>query len=192
MLGGFAKTLFGSSNDRYVKSLGSIVNKINGFEPVISAMSDEELSSQTVKFRERLANGEKLDEPAPRSPRQCARRPSARSASAITTCRWSAASCSTAARSPKCAPAKARRWSRRSATYPQRAGRQRRPCRHRQRLSRQARRGNGWAKSTSFLGLTVGVIIPNLSDDERREAYATRTSPTARTTSSASIICATT
>ncbi|NWM55077.1 hypothetical protein GY652_27870, partial [Escherichia coli] len=57
MLGGFAKTLFGSSNDRYVKSLGSIVNKINGFEPVISAMSDEELSSQTVKFRERLANG---------------------------------------------------------------------------------------------------------------------------------------
>jgi preprotein translocase subunit SecA len=61
MLGGFAKTLFGSSNDRYVKSLGSIVNKINGFEPAISAMRDDELSSQTVKFRERLANGEKLD-----------------------------------------------------------------------------------------------------------------------------------
>jgi hypothetical protein len=42
----------------------------------------------------------------------------------------------------------------------------------------------------SFLGLTVGVIVPNLSDHERREAYAA-TSPTARTTSSASIICAT-
>lgn len=61
MLGGLAKTLFGSSNERYVKSLGSIVAKINGFENTISAMTDEELSAQTVKFRERLANGEKLD-----------------------------------------------------------------------------------------------------------------------------------
>jgi hypothetical protein len=61
MLGGFAKTLFGSSNDRYVKSLGGSSNKINAFEPAISAMSDEQLANQTVLFRERLANGEKLD-----------------------------------------------------------------------------------------------------------------------------------
>ncbi|MDB5702092.1 MAG: secA, partial [Sphingomonadales bacterium] len=52
---------FGSSNDRYVKSLGSIVQKINDFDPSISAMSDEELSNQTVLFRARLAEGEKLD-----------------------------------------------------------------------------------------------------------------------------------
>ncbi|MDB5713383.1 MAG: secA, partial [Sphingomonadales bacterium] len=38
-----------------------IVQKINDFEPVISAMSDEELSNQTVLFRARLAEGEKLD-----------------------------------------------------------------------------------------------------------------------------------
>ncbi|UZK67142.1 preprotein translocase subunit SecA [Sphingomonas sp. M1-B02] len=61
MLGGLAKTLFGSSNERYVKSLGAIVQKINAFEPTISALSDEELAGQTVKFRERLAGGEKLD-----------------------------------------------------------------------------------------------------------------------------------
>jgi preprotein translocase subunit SecA len=61
MLGGIAKAIFGSSNDRYVKSLGSIVQKINDFEPVISAMSDEALSNQTVLFRARLAEGEKLD-----------------------------------------------------------------------------------------------------------------------------------
>jgi hypothetical protein len=42
-----------------------------------------------------------------------------------------------------------------------------------------------------FLGLTVGVIVPNLDDFERREAYHS-TSPTAPTTSSASTICATT
>ncbi|MEG3086659.1 preprotein translocase subunit SecA [Sphingomonas sp. PB4P5] len=65
MLGGFAKTLFGSSNDRYVKSLGTIVNKIGSFEPTISAMSDEELADQTVKFRARLADGAKLDDLLP-------------------------------------------------------------------------------------------------------------------------------
>ncbi|MDB5715483.1 MAG: secA, partial [Sphingomonadales bacterium] len=37
------------------------MQKINDFEPVISAMSDEELSNQTVLFRARLAEGEKLD-----------------------------------------------------------------------------------------------------------------------------------
>ncbi|OYY72223.1 preprotein translocase subunit SecA [Sphingomonas sp. 28-63-12] len=61
MLGGLAKTIFGSSNDRYVKSLGSIVAKINAFEPQIAALDDAALSAQTMRFRERLANGEKLD-----------------------------------------------------------------------------------------------------------------------------------
>ncbi|MEP9401063.1 preprotein translocase subunit SecA [Sphingomonas sp. VNH70] len=61
MFGGLAKSLFGSSNDRYVKSLGGIVAKVNGFEPQMTAMSDEELAAQTPRFRERLANGEKLD-----------------------------------------------------------------------------------------------------------------------------------
>jgi preprotein translocase subunit SecA len=61
MLGGIAKAIFGSSNDRYVKSLGSIVAKINDFEPTISVMTDTELANQTVLFRARLAEGEKLD-----------------------------------------------------------------------------------------------------------------------------------
>ena len=61
MFGGLAKSLFGSSNDRYVRSLNPILAKIAGFEPSLKAMSDAELSAQTVKFRERLANGEKLD-----------------------------------------------------------------------------------------------------------------------------------
>src|SRR5919107_4925824 len=61
MFGGIAKAIFGSSNDRYVRSLGKIVDRINGFEPTLSAMTDEELANQTILFRERLANGEKLD-----------------------------------------------------------------------------------------------------------------------------------
>jgi preprotein translocase subunit SecA len=61
MWGGVAKAIFGSSNDRYVRSIGKIVEKINGFEPTISAMSDDELANQTLLFRRRLAEGEELD-----------------------------------------------------------------------------------------------------------------------------------
>ena len=65
MLGGIAKAIFGSSNDRYVKSLGKIVDRINGFEPTISALTDAELANQTVVFRDRLANGAELDDLLP-------------------------------------------------------------------------------------------------------------------------------
>ena len=65
MLGGFAKTLFGSSNDRHVKSLNPITNKIASFEPTLQALSDADLAAQTVKFREQLAAGTKLDDLLP-------------------------------------------------------------------------------------------------------------------------------
>ena len=39
------KTMFGSSNDRYVKSLGKIVDQINALEPQLQALSDEELAA---------------------------------------------------------------------------------------------------------------------------------------------------
>ena len=61
MFGGLAKSLFGSSNDRYVKSLKPTVAKIAAFEPEMQAMTDEQLAAQTVKFREQLANGATLD-----------------------------------------------------------------------------------------------------------------------------------
>ena len=60
-LDGIAKRIFGSSNDRYVKSLGPIVRQINAFEPTIAALSDDELRGQTEKFRARLTAGEALD-----------------------------------------------------------------------------------------------------------------------------------
>ncbi len=65
MFGAIAKSIFGSSNDRYVKSLGKIVERINSFEPTISAMSDEALVDQTRLFRERLAAGATLDDLLP-------------------------------------------------------------------------------------------------------------------------------
>ncbi|MGE0179443.1 MAG: preprotein translocase subunit SecA, partial [Sphingomonas sp.] len=65
MFAGFAKAIFGSSNDRYVRSLRKIVDRINAFEPTISAMTDEELKAQTATFRARLGEGEKLDDLLP-------------------------------------------------------------------------------------------------------------------------------
>ena len=61
MFGALAKSIFGSSNERYVKSLGRIVDQIAAFEATMQAMTDEQLVGQTATFRERLANGETLD-----------------------------------------------------------------------------------------------------------------------------------
>src|SRR5213078_4199766 len=61
MFAAVAKSIFGSANDRYVRSLGKYVDAVNGFEPNISALSDDELKGQTELFRQRLANGERLD-----------------------------------------------------------------------------------------------------------------------------------
>ena len=65
MIAGLAKSIFGSANDRYVRGLGKYVDAVNGFEPNISALSDDELRAQTDLFRQRLAGGEKLDDLLP-------------------------------------------------------------------------------------------------------------------------------
>src|SRR5690242_3287681 len=65
MIAGLAKSIFGSANDRYVRGLGKYVDAVNGFEPNISALTDDELRGQTDLFRQRLANGEKLDDLLP-------------------------------------------------------------------------------------------------------------------------------
>ncbi|MEN8676354.1 MAG: preprotein translocase subunit SecA, partial [Alteriqipengyuania sp.] len=65
MLQSMMKSFFGSSNDRYVKSLDKIVQQINALEPAMQELSDEDLQAQTPKLRERLAEGAKLDDILP-------------------------------------------------------------------------------------------------------------------------------
>jgi preprotein translocase subunit SecA len=62
MFGALARRLFGSANDRYVKSLGPIVSAVNELEPELEARSDEELRARTQQFKERLADGAELDD----------------------------------------------------------------------------------------------------------------------------------
>ncbi len=58
-------SLFGSSNARYLKKLQPRVAAINALEPKYQALTDTELREQTVKFRQRLAAGETLDDLLP-------------------------------------------------------------------------------------------------------------------------------
>ena len=65
MFGAIAKALFGSSNERYVRSLDRTIKIIEALEPQIQALSDAELQAQTQKFREQLESGKTLDDILP-------------------------------------------------------------------------------------------------------------------------------
>lgn len=62
---GIAKKIFGTENDRTLKKLRPLVEKINGLEPKFEAMTDDALRAQTEVFRERLQTGETLDDLLP-------------------------------------------------------------------------------------------------------------------------------
>ncbi|MFO1049176.1 MAG: preprotein translocase subunit SecA [Geminicoccaceae bacterium] len=62
MLGVLARRLFGSANDRLVKSMRKTVERINQLEPQIEALYDQALRAKTDEFKQRLAAGETLDD----------------------------------------------------------------------------------------------------------------------------------
>jgi preprotein translocase subunit SecA len=62
MIGAIARRFFGSANDRFVKSLQPLVDEVNGAEPALAAMSDDELRGRTATLKARLAAGETLDD----------------------------------------------------------------------------------------------------------------------------------
>ncbi|HEU4967583.1 DEAD/DEAH box helicase, partial [Sphingomonas sp.] len=171
MFGAVAKAVFGSSNDRYVKSLGSIVNKINGFEATVSALADDELAQQTVRFRERLANGESLDSILPEAfatVREAAKRTlgqrhyDVQMIGGIVLHRGEIAEMRTGEGKTLVATL---------ATYLNALPGQ---GVHVVTVNDYlARRDAEWmGQIYRFLGLTVGVIVPNLTDQQRRDAYA--------------------
>jgi preprotein translocase subunit SecA len=63
--GTLATKVFGSSNDRKLKKYTSAVDAINALEPEVAALSDEALRARTEEFRKRLAGGEPLDDLLP-------------------------------------------------------------------------------------------------------------------------------
>ncbi len=61
-LGGLARKLFGSSNERRIRSYRDRVAAINALEEETKALSDEQLAAKTVEFRKQLAEGKTLDD----------------------------------------------------------------------------------------------------------------------------------
>ena len=171
MLGALVKSIFGSSNERYVKSLEKIVQQINGFEPTLEACTDEELAAQTVKFREMLAGGATLDDILPEAfatVREASKRVfgmrhfDVQMIGGIVLHRGEIAEMRTGEGKTLVAT---------TATYLNALeGKGVHIVTVNDYLARRDAEMMG--QLHNFLGLTVGVIVPNLNEFERREAYA--------------------
>ena len=70
-LGTLARKVFGTPNDRKVKSVRPLVAQINALEPQFAALSDEEIIAKTTEFRERVARGESLESLLPEAFANC-------------------------------------------------------------------------------------------------------------------------
>ena len=65
--------LFGNSNERQIRQMRPIVDRINEFEPAMQALPDEDLRGKTAEFRRRLAEGRDARRPAARGVRRLPR-----------------------------------------------------------------------------------------------------------------------
>lgn len=61
MLSTLMKKMFGSRNERTLRRMDKVVQAINAFEPSMQALNDQELAHKTQEFKARLAEGEALD-----------------------------------------------------------------------------------------------------------------------------------
>ncbi len=170
MFASVAKSIFGSANDRYVRGLGKYVDAVNALEPNISALSDDELRGQTQLFRQRLASGEKLDAIIPE---------------AFATVRDAAIRTlgqrhydvqligGIALHRGEIAEMKTGEGKTLVATLAVYLNALEGKGVHVVTVNDYlARRDADWMGQVyRFLGMTVGVIVPNLTDQERRDAY---------------------
>ena len=65
MIGKVLKGIFGSQNERELKKMNPLVERINSLEPDFKSLSDEQLRAKADEFKERLAGGETLDDILP-------------------------------------------------------------------------------------------------------------------------------
>jgi preprotein translocase subunit SecA len=101
--------IFGSRNDRLLKTYRRDVEQINALEPQFEALDDAALRAKTDEFRQRLANGATLDDLLPEAfavVREAGKRTLKMRHFDVQLVGGIAC---TRARSPRCAPAKARR-----------------------------------------------------------------------------------
>src|SRR5438876_6582740 len=162
--------IFGTKHEREVKAIRPLIASINDLEPQIQALSDEELAAQTVTFKEQLAQGASLDDilvPAFATVREAGRRFvnmrhfDVQLIGGVTLHRGKVAEMKTGEGKTLVATL---------AVYLNALeGRGVHVVTVNDYL---ARRDADWmGQIYRFLGMTVGVVVPNLTDEERRDAY---------------------
>ncbi|TAJ91070.1 preprotein translocase subunit SecA, partial [Reyranella sp.] len=171
MLGALARSLFGTANDRIVKGFDKPVAKINALEPEFSKLSDEELRGKTAEFRERLAKGETLDNiqaEAFATVREAAKRALGQRHFDVQL------KGGMVLHSGKIAEMKTGEGKTLVATLPVYLNALEGKGVHVVTVNDYlARRDSEWmGRVYRFLGLTVGVIVHELDDEQRKAAYA--------------------
>ncbi|WP_160123783.1 preprotein translocase subunit SecA [Rhodovarius lipocyclicus] len=171
MFARLARALFGSANDRALKRHESLLPKIAALEPELAALSDEALRGKTAEFRQRLAEGATLDDLLPEAfavVREGAKR-------ALGMRHFDVQMIGgMVLHDGKIAEMKTGEGKTLVATLPVYLNALPAKGVHVVTVNDYlARRDAEWmAKLYGFLGLTTGVIIHGLTDDQRREAYA--------------------
>ena len=171
MLDTLLAKVFGTKNDREIKQILPMKDTIRDLEPQMESLSDEELAAKTIEFRERLANGESLDDlliEAFAVVREAGRRTlhmrhfDVQMIGGIVLHRG------------KIAEMRTGEGKTLVATLPVYLNALEGKGVHVVTVNDYlARRDSEWmGKIYKFLGMSVGVIVHGLDDDERREAYA--------------------
>jgi len=171
MFASIARAVFGSANDRSLKGYQRRVPAINAHEPAMAALTDEALQAKTAEFRGRLADGATLDSLLPEAfavVREAARR--------VLGLRHFDVQMigGMVLHDGKIAEMKTGEGKTLVATLPVYLNALPAKGVHVVTVNDYlARRDSEWmGKVYGFLGLTVGVIVHGLNDDERRDAYA--------------------
>ncbi|MFO1083925.1 MAG: preprotein translocase subunit SecA [Reyranellaceae bacterium] len=171
MLRALARSLFGTANDRIVKGFDKPVAKINALEPDLAKLSDEQLRAKTTEFRERLAKGETLDDLLPEAfatVREAAKRTLGQRHFNVQL------KGGMVLHQGKIAEMKTGEGKTLVATLPVYLNALEGKGVHVVTVNDYlARRDAEWmGQIYTFLGLTVGVIVHELDDAQRKEAYA--------------------
>jgi len=169
--GGLVRKIFGSANERRVRGYRSRVEAINALEPEIQALSDEALRGKTQEFREKLANGASLEDllvPAFAVVREAARRTIGLRPFDVQLIGGMVL------HEGAIAEMKTGEGKTLVATLPTYLNALTGKGVHVVTVNDYlAKRDAGWmSRVYGFLGLSTGVIVHGLSDEERRAAYA--------------------
>ncbi|MBR2125043.1 MAG: preprotein translocase subunit SecA [Acetobacter sp.] len=171
MLSRFMRTLFGTANDRALKTFQRRVSDINALEPKMQALDDAHLANVTVELRQKLANGATSDDILPEAfavTREASRRILGMRHFDVQLIGGMALH---AGHIAEMRTGEGKTLVATLAVYLSAlSGKGVHVVTVNDYLA--ARDADEMSKLYSFLGLSTGVIVPNMPDDARREAYA--------------------